>query len=80
MPTQEAKDVKVIRTLPKNIKGARREKKIPHFRVPYQAYPYFYLHHVLPVLNKHSLVELVINNGGCLQWVIDRDLQEEAIT
>ncbi|KAK4755297.1 hypothetical protein SAY87_009054 [Trapa incisa] len=62
-----AKDVKIIRTLPKNIKGARREEKIQLIRVPYQVYPYFYLHHVLPVLNKHSVVELVINNGGCLQ-------------
>lgn len=62
-----AKDVKVIKTLPKNLKGARREKKIPHFMAPYHASPYFYLHHVLPVLNKHSVVELVISNGGCLQ-------------
>ncbi|KAK4798833.1 hypothetical protein SAY86_031159 [Trapa natans] len=70
------KDVKVIRTLPKNLKGARREKKIPLFRVPYQASPYFYLHHVLPVLNKHSVVELVINNGGCLQAILPPQFEE----
>lgn len=65
--TALAKDVRVIKTLPKDLKGARRKKKIPLFRVPYQASPYFFLHHVLPVLNKHSVVELVVSDGGCLQ-------------
>ncbi|GAV60096.1 O-FucT domain-containing protein [Cephalotus follicularis] len=62
-----AKDVKVVRTLPKNIKEARRKKEIPVFKVPYAASPYYYLHKVLPILNKHSVVELVIPDGGCLQ-------------
>lgn len=62
-----AKDVKVIRTLPKYLKGARRKKEIPSFKVPYSASPFYYLHHVLPVLKKHSVVELVVSNGGCLQ-------------
>lgn len=64
-----AKDVRVVKTLPKNLKGARRKKEIPSFKVPHSASPYFYLHHVLPVLNKHSVVELVVSNGGCLQVV-----------
>lgn len=58
-----------MKTLPKNLKGARRTKKIPMFRVSSSASPYFYLHNVLPVLNKHSVVELVISDGGCLQVV-----------
>lgn len=62
-----SKDVKIIKTLPKNLKGARKMKRIPLFKAPYQASPYFYLHHVLPVLSKHSVVELVVSNGGCLQ-------------
>ena len=61
------KDVKIVKTLPKNLKGARRKKEIPMFRVPHSASPYFYLHNVLPVLNKHSVVELVVSDGGCLQ-------------
>ncbi|PKI55340.1 hypothetical protein CRG98_024250 [Punica granatum] len=71
-----ARDVHVIKTLPKNLKGARRKKKIPLFRVPYQASPYFYLHHVLPVLSKHSVVELVISNGGCLQAILPSQFEE----
>lgn len=62
-----AKDVNIVKTLPKNLKGARRKKEIPAFNVPHSASPYFYLHHVLPVLNKHSVVELVVSEGGCLQ-------------
>lgn len=62
-----AKDINIVKTLPKNLKGARRKKKIPSFRVSYSASPYFYLHHVLPVLIKHSVVELVVSDGGCLQ-------------
>ncbi|XP_028085148.1 O-fucosyltransferase 27 [Camellia sinensis] len=71
-----AKDVTIVKTLPKNLKGARRKKEIPMFRVPYSASPYFYLRHVLPVLNKHSVVELVISDGGCLQAILPHHLEE----
>lgn len=70
------KDVKVVKTLPQNLKGARRKKKIPSFRVPNSASPYFYLHHVLPVLNKHAVVELVVSEGGCLQAILPPHLEE----
>ncbi|KAJ9173135.1 hypothetical protein P3X46_016300 [Hevea brasiliensis] len=70
------KDIKVVKTLPKDLKRARREKKIPSFRVSHSASPYFYLHHVLPVLNKHSVVELVVSDGGCLQAILPPHLEE----
>lgn len=62
-----AEDVKVVKTLPKDLKGARRKKKIPSFKLSKSASPYFYLQKVLPVLNMHSVVELVVPDGGCLQ-------------
>lgn len=62
-----SKDVKVVKTLPKNLKGLRRKKNIPVFKVPYSASPYYYKHHVLPILKKHLVVELVVSDGGCLQ-------------
>lgn len=62
-----ANDIRIVKTLPKDLKGARRKKEIPSFKVPNSASPYFYLHHVLPVLSRHSVVELVIPDGGCLQ-------------
>ncbi|KAL5739320.1 hypothetical protein ACOSP7_028234 [Xanthoceras sorbifolium] len=71
-----AKDINIVKTLPKNLKGARRKKEIPVFRAPYAASPYYYLHHVLPVLNKHSVVELVVSDGGCLQAILPSHLEE----
>ncbi|VVB04463.1 unnamed protein product [Arabis nemorensis] len=71
-----ANDVRVVKTLPKNLKRARRKKQIPSFKVSYGSSPYYYLHHVLPVLIKHSVVELVVPNGGCLQAILPSDLEE----
>lgn len=71
-----AKDVRVLKTLPKNLKWARRRKVIPMFRVPYSTSPEFYLLKVLPVLKKHSVVELVVSRGGCLQATLPPSLEE----
>ncbi|KAK2966209.1 hypothetical protein RJ640_027874 [Escallonia rubra] len=71
-----AKDVSIIKTLPKNLKGARRKKEIPSFKLPSSASPFFYLRHVLPVLNKHSVVEVVVSDGGCLQAILPPNLEE----
>ncbi|OMP03021.1 GDP-fucose protein O-fucosyltransferase [Corchorus olitorius] len=71
-----AKDVNIVKTLPKGLKFARRNKEIPVFRVPYSASPYYYLHNVLPVLIKHSVVELVVSDGGCLQAILPPHLEE----
>ncbi|RZB98762.1 O-fucosyltransferase 27-like [Glycine soja] len=71
-----AKDVTVVRTLPKDLKGARRKKEIPVFKVPYSASPFYYFHHVLPVLKKHSVVELVVSEGGCLKATLPPNFEE----
>lgn len=71
-----AKDVKIVKTLPKDLKGARRKKEIPSFKVPHGASLYFYLHHVLPMLIKHSVVELLVSNGECLQSILPPHLVE----
>ncbi|GAB2238134.1 hypothetical protein Droror1_Dr00016036 [Drosera rotundifolia] len=70
------KDVNIVKTLPKNLKVARRKKAIPIYRVPHTASPYFYLHQVLPIIKKHSVVELVVSDGGCLQAVLPPHLEE----
>ena len=65
------KDVNIVKTLPKNLKEARRKKAVPLYKVPNSASVYFYLHQVLPMLKKHSIVELVVSDGGCLQVMVD---------
>ncbi|XP_022895780.1 O-fucosyltransferase 27-like [Olea europaea var. sylvestris] len=69
-------DVKIVKTLPKNLKGSRRKKEIPSFRVSSTSSPSFYLHYVLPVLIRHSVVEIVVADGGCLQSVLPPTLEE----
>ncbi|XP_071706782.1 O-fucosyltransferase 27 [Rutidosis leptorrhynchoides] len=69
-------DITVVKTLPKSLKGARRKKEIPSFKVANSQSPYYYLHHVLPVLKRHSVVELVVSDGGCLQAILPPDLEE----
>ncbi|KAJ7974256.1 O-fucosyltransferase family protein [Quillaja saponaria] len=71
-----AKDVKVVKTLPKILKGARRKKEIPSFKVPHSSSPHFFMHRVLPVLKKHAVVELVISSGGCLQAILPPQFEE----
>ncbi|XP_010528435.1 PREDICTED: uncharacterized protein LOC104805530 isoform X2 [Tarenaya hassleriana] len=71
-----SKDVSIVKTLPKKLKRARRKKLIPSFKIPFGASPYYYLHRVLPVLVKHSVVELVVPNGSCLQAELPSDLEE----
>ncbi|KAK9114849.1 hypothetical protein Syun_021646 [Stephania yunnanensis] len=71
-----AKDVIVVKTLPKNLKWARRKKEIPSFRTVRTASPNYYRHHVLPVLKRHGVVELVISDGGCLQAILPQQLEE----
>ncbi|XP_076954418.1 O-fucosyltransferase 27-like [Bidens hawaiensis] len=74
--TALANDITVVKTLPKTLKGARRKKEIPSFKVVNSQSPYYYLHHVLPVLKRHSVVELVVSDGGCLQAILPPDLEE----
>lgn len=71
-----AEDVKIVKTLPKNLKGSRRKKEIPSFRVSSTSSPSFYLHYVLPVLARHSVVEILVADGGCLQPVLPPNLEE----
>ncbi|KAG9448619.1 hypothetical protein H6P81_008584 [Aristolochia fimbriata] len=71
-----AKDVVIERNLPGNLKTARRKKEIPVFKVPRSTSTEFYLQMVLPVLKRHSVVELLISDGGCLQAVLPLHLEE----
>lgn len=71
-----ANDITIVKTLPKTLKGARRKKEIPSFKVFNSQSPYYYLHHVLPVLKRHSVAELVVSDGGCLQANLPPDLEE----
>lgn len=62
-----AKDVMVVKTLPKQLKVAKRNNDVPVFTVRFSTSPDFYLKSVLPMLKRHSIVEILVPDGGCLQ-------------
>lgn len=71
-----AKDISVVKALPRNIKAAKRRKEIPSFKVPYLASPEYYTEVVLPALKQYVVVELKVADGGCLQAVLPPQLEE----
>lgn len=63
-------DVIVVKTLPSELKEARRQKQFPIFKPTRSASPSYYTSEVLPALEKAKVVGLVISDGGCLQvWM-----------
>ncbi|KAL5981303.1 hypothetical protein ACLOJK_015358 [Asimina triloba] len=66
-----AKDVIVVKSLPKNLKDARKMKKILTFTPKNSASPAFYFREVLPNLKRAKVVGLMITGGGCLQFSVD---------
>ncbi|KAL4185678.1 hypothetical protein AMTRI_Chr10g231900 [Amborella trichopoda] len=75
--TSLSKDILVVKGLPKNFKLARKKNEIPVFAPPFSASPKFYLDRVLPVLKQHSVVELLVYDGGCLQVALLPSYLEE---
>lgn len=62
-----AKDVIVVKSLPNNLKDARKSNKFPIFKPKSSATPNFYIKDVLPKLRKNKVVGLVLTDGGGLQ-------------
>ncbi|CAO2836948.1 unnamed protein product [Amaranthus hypochondriacus] len=69
-------DVIVVKTLPSELKEARRQKQFPIFKPTRSASPSYYTSEVLPALEKAKVVGLVISDGGCLQDALPRSLVE----
>lgn len=59
-----------MKSLPDNLKAARKRNEYPSFRPKNSASPKFYIKEVLPKLKKAKVIGLVIADGGCLQVVI----------
>lgn len=69
-------DVIVVRTLPKNLKEARKRKEYPTFKPKRSSSPGFYTKEVLPQLKKAGVIGLVLTDGGCLQPILFPNLVE----
>ncbi|KAI3868798.1 hypothetical protein MKW92_012219 [Papaver armeniacum] len=71
-----AKDVIVVKSLPNNLKDARKSNKFPIFKPKSSATPNFYIKDVLPKLRKNKVVGLVLTDGGGLQSILPPSMAE----
>ncbi|KAF4359050.1 hypothetical protein G4B88_008533 [Cannabis sativa] len=72
-------DILIVKSLPENLKAARKKNAFPTFKPKRSANPKFYLKEVLPALKKAKVIGLVITDGGCLQGLSgkgDRTVEE----
>ncbi|KAF2306914.1 hypothetical protein GH714_022493 [Hevea brasiliensis] len=61
------KDVIIVKSLPENLKAARKRNEFPTFKPKSTASPNFYMKEILPKLKKAKVIGLVLADGGCLQ-------------
>lgn len=69
-------DVSVVKSLPKDLKEARKKIKFPTFTPQHSTSPDFYIKEVLPKLKTSKVVGLMITDGGCLQSVLPSSMAE----
>ncbi|KAJ7956951.1 O-fucosyltransferase family protein [Quillaja saponaria] len=69
-------DVVIVKTLPDNLKVARKRNEFPTFRPKSSASPNFYIKEILPKLKKAKVIGLIITDGGCLQSFLPPSMSE----
>lgn len=69
-------DILIVKSLPENLKAARRKNAFPTFKPKNLASPNFYIKEVLPTLRKAKAIGLVIIDGGCLQSILPSSMSE----
>ncbi|KAJ1689528.1 hypothetical protein LUZ63_013683 [Rhynchospora breviuscula] len=65
-----SKDVVIAKTLPNNLKEARKKTKFPTFSTKGSESLNFYLGRVLPKLKESKAIGLIVSQGGCLQPIL----------
>ncbi|KAM7515938.1 hypothetical protein LguiA_005521 [Lonicera macranthoides] len=70
------KDIIIVKSLPSELKEARKRKQFPTFKPKRSASPNFYLREVLPKLKNAKVIGLVLTDGGCLQSILPPKLAE----
>ncbi|KAF2288202.1 hypothetical protein GH714_004964 [Hevea brasiliensis] len=70
------KDVIVVKSLPDNLKAARKRNEFPTFKPKSTASPNFYIKEILPKLKKAKVIGLVLADGGCLQSILPPSMYE----
>ncbi|XP_062003088.1 protein EMBRYO SAC DEVELOPMENT ARREST 30 [Rosa rugosa] len=69
-------DIIVVKSLPDNLKAARKRNEFKTFRPKNSASPNYYIKEVLPTLKKSKVVGLILADGGCLQSILPPSMAE----
>ncbi|KAL5835036.1 hypothetical protein ACOSQ3_014624 [Xanthoceras sorbifolium] len=69
-------DVVIVKTLPENLKEARRRNEFPVFKPKISASTNYYIKEILPKLKKTKVIGLLLTDGGCLQSILPRSMSE----
>ncbi|XP_037493828.1 protein EMBRYO SAC DEVELOPMENT ARREST 30 isoform X2 [Jatropha curcas] len=70
------KDVIIVKSLPENLKAARKRNEFPTFKPKSSSSPNFYIKEILPKLKKAKVIGLVLADGGCLQSILPPSMYE----
>ncbi|XP_020107040.1 uncharacterized protein LOC109723176 [Ananas comosus] len=74
--TALASDVIIVKSLPLDLKEARKKTKFPTISLRKSASPSFFIREVLPKLKQSKVVGLVITNGRCLESILPPSMVE----
>ncbi|KAJ6763073.1 PROTEIN EMBRYO SAC DEVELOPMENT ARREST 30 [Salix purpurea] len=69
-------DVNIVKSLPENLKAARRRNEFRTYKPKRFASPNFYVKEILPVLKKSKVIGLLLHDGGCLQSILPPSMFE----
>lgn len=69
-------DVAIVRSLPKDLREARKKIKFPTVSPKNFATPEYYITEVLPRLAKSKVMGIIVNGGKCLQSILPASLEE----
>ncbi|URE23389.1 GDP-fucose protein O-fucosyltransferase [Musa troglodytarum] len=69
-------DVIVVKSLPKDLKEARKKTKFPTVSPKASTSPSFYTREVLPKLKQSKVMRILVSDGGCLQPILPSNMDE----
>ncbi|KAJ6434106.1 hypothetical protein OIU84_017753 [Salix udensis] len=69
-------DVNIVKSLPENLKAARRRNEFRTYKPKRFASPNFYVKEILPALKKSKVIGLLLHDGGCLQSILPPSMFE----
>ncbi|KAK1581063.1 hypothetical protein Q3G72_002724 [Acer saccharum] len=69
-------DVIIVKSLPENLKEARKRNEFPIFKPKSSTSPNYYIQEILPKLKKDKVIGLILTDGGCLQSILPPSMSE----